>query len=314
MDNKLKGLFLWTVTGRPYVYASLYLALIPAYALVFTYIRGMSLEHSKTTESIWSNLYYSVVTITTLGYGDILPKNVQTQTVVATEVLFGVLLVGLFLNSIAQHISQKISLEEKQIQEDERVKFEALKLHNLNKIIEINITYYLMYIVQISTPISKRCDQKKVNEDFTLNDMQDLYRPSMRLTDNFFQPAVFYYFDHQTNLVNSLKELIYHVDLRQWPELEEVCLSIINRCKQLDFSEYIKSQVNVSYEGKKATDFCAEMLKEHTGEVKFLPSNSINPYVALYWLVKGNLVDVKKYRNLVALILGKHLAQFEKAP
>ena len=46
-------------------------------------------------------LYLSVVTITTLGYGDIVPVSTTARTLIAIEAVVGILLVGLFLNAIA---------------------------------------------------------------------------------------------------------------------------------------------------------------------------------------------------------------------
>jgi hypothetical protein len=46
-------------------------------------------------------LYFSAITITTVGYGDIVPVTTRTRLLVAIEAVFGVVLIGLFLNSIA---------------------------------------------------------------------------------------------------------------------------------------------------------------------------------------------------------------------
>jgi len=45
-------------------------------------------------------LYFSATTITTLGYGDIIPVTDSARLTVATEALAGIILIGLFINSI----------------------------------------------------------------------------------------------------------------------------------------------------------------------------------------------------------------------
>ena len=45
-------------------------------------------------------LYFSAVTISTLGYGDIVPLTSRARALVTIEVIFGPLLFGLFLNSL----------------------------------------------------------------------------------------------------------------------------------------------------------------------------------------------------------------------
>lgn len=47
-------------------------------------------------------LYLSGVTITTVGYGDVLPTSDITRVLVMTEAVSGVLLAGLFLNAVAR--------------------------------------------------------------------------------------------------------------------------------------------------------------------------------------------------------------------
>ncbi|MVO14793.1 hypothetical protein GO984_03130 [Rhodobacteraceae bacterium CY05] len=46
-------------------------------------------------------LYFSTVTITTLGYGDIAPVTHRGRMLVALQTLFGIVFIGLFLNSLA---------------------------------------------------------------------------------------------------------------------------------------------------------------------------------------------------------------------
>jgi len=47
-------------------------------------------------------LYLSAVTVTTLGYGDIVPLTTTTRLLVASEAVFGVVIAGLFLNAVAR--------------------------------------------------------------------------------------------------------------------------------------------------------------------------------------------------------------------
>ena len=46
--------------------------------------------------------YFSAVTITTLGYGDIVPITTMSRTLVAFESIIGIVLIGLFLNSLSR--------------------------------------------------------------------------------------------------------------------------------------------------------------------------------------------------------------------
>ena len=82
---------------RPYVYGIVYLGLIPIYALLYYLLPNIIGNERSFIEC----LYFSTVTITTLGYGDITPLGELGQIVTASESLLGVISIGLFLNAIA---------------------------------------------------------------------------------------------------------------------------------------------------------------------------------------------------------------------
>lgn len=48
--------------------------------------------------------YFSVITQTTLGYGDIVPISDRARTLVGAQSILGIILVGLFLNSLAHRL------------------------------------------------------------------------------------------------------------------------------------------------------------------------------------------------------------------
>ncbi|WP_404325245.1 two pore domain potassium channel family protein [Cobetia sp. UIB-001] len=54
------------------------------------------------------SIYLSFVVITTLGFGDVLPSNDISKIIVISEVVIGVLLIGLFLNSLSHMLGEKI--------------------------------------------------------------------------------------------------------------------------------------------------------------------------------------------------------------
>jgi len=56
-------------------------------------------------------LYLSTVTITTLGYGDILPLTSRARLLVALESILGIVVIGLFLNSLSREHSGPYSLQ-----------------------------------------------------------------------------------------------------------------------------------------------------------------------------------------------------------
>jgi len=61
----------------------------------------------NSLEGFATMLYFSTVTITTLGYGDILPISTKARMLVAAESILGVVLIGLFFFSLSNRIGRK---------------------------------------------------------------------------------------------------------------------------------------------------------------------------------------------------------------
>jgi uncharacterized protein YjbI with pentapeptide repeats len=79
------------------------LALVSVFALLFL---GVEIDYGHHAPNLLSSFYFSVVTLTTLGYGDILPASPAAQALVILEVTFGYLtlggLISIFANKMAR--------------------------------------------------------------------------------------------------------------------------------------------------------------------------------------------------------------------
>jgi uncharacterized protein YjbI with pentapeptide repeats len=79
------------------------LALVTGFAVMFL---GVDLDYGQHAPNLLSSFYFSVVTLTTLGYGDILPASPAAQALVILEVSFGYLtlggLISIFANKMAR--------------------------------------------------------------------------------------------------------------------------------------------------------------------------------------------------------------------
>ena len=92
---------------NPLLFVFLYILIIPIFAIF--YYCFTELSQFEFTDS----LYFSVVTITTLGYGDITPQIDITKFLASSEAILGIVLVGLFLNALSHRISYRATKKEK---------------------------------------------------------------------------------------------------------------------------------------------------------------------------------------------------------
>jgi hypothetical protein len=64
---------------------------------------------SKIPGQFWRMVYFSATTITTLGFGDIVPLTTTARMVVSLESVLGIVLMGLFLNAVGNQIGRSRS-------------------------------------------------------------------------------------------------------------------------------------------------------------------------------------------------------------
>ena len=86
---------------KPSLILLLYLAVIVLCAVTYHFIE---FDDCGPLE-IGNAFYVSVVTITTLGYGDFYPSSDIGKWIVSIEALSGILLLGMFLVAVAENIS-----------------------------------------------------------------------------------------------------------------------------------------------------------------------------------------------------------------
>jgi hypothetical protein len=92
-----------------------YVALIFAYALAFAGIylaNGAASFKTDRPPKLTDFCYFSAVTATTLGYGDIVPIDPSAKLLAITEAVGGVILVGLYLGVIIGSIVPTLSIRQ----------------------------------------------------------------------------------------------------------------------------------------------------------------------------------------------------------
>ncbi len=96
--------------SKPITWGLIYVLTVFAFGFLYYLLQGLS-----KPVSFWEAQYFSVVTITTLGYGDISPSKSLAMIFTASEVLLGVLLLGLFLFRLTSDLAVGVRQEEQKI-------------------------------------------------------------------------------------------------------------------------------------------------------------------------------------------------------
>lgn len=115
------------IEQQPKFYGWAYIVFVIAYFVIYR-----TFQFALGLPEPWvDSAYLSLVTITTLGFGDITPTTDIGKIVVSSQAFFGVMILGLFLNSLSHERSKSLSDTEKQIELDRKEELrKSLEMHS----------------------------------------------------------------------------------------------------------------------------------------------------------------------------------------
>ena len=173
ISDRIRHFFHQVSNIRPIVWIGLYVAITPLFALIYWALPDPQFripDGAATDYGSW--LYYSIVTITTLGFGDYTPAHGWAQAVTAVEVMCGLVFLGFFLNAVG---SMKSEIDvESEIEKQRKAHFE-LEKEKLLKTIPVllhTLNTFLAYCYAVTTPKADRTSDSKYNPDFKFSDMR----------------------------------------------------------------------------------------------------------------------------------------------
>lgn len=191
---------------RPIVWIMLYIVVVPIFALIYWALPdGQFRIPDGATTDFGSWLYYSIVTITTLGFGDYTPAHGWAQCVTAVEVMCGLLFLGFFLNAVG---SLKSEIDVSSEIEKQRKLHEAQETDKMKKMIPSLLHSLSLFL----------------STAYTLQDLRnnpaDESQADIEATDQRLMKSAF-------NTALAIDSLQTRVDLTLWPQLLEDCFAFV---------------------------------------------------------------------------------------
>ncbi len=92
---------------RTFLYALLLICLFGLFYKIDLLMGWGLIDYSSSAQSWFSPFYYSIVTYSTLGFGDITPKHWIGEIVVVVEVILGYVTLGLLLSILANKVARR---------------------------------------------------------------------------------------------------------------------------------------------------------------------------------------------------------------
>lgn len=312
-SNRLRHFFHIVSSIRPIVWIGLYVVVTPMFALIYWALPdGQFRIPDGASTDFGSWLYYSIVTITTLGFGDYTPAHGWAQAVTAVEVMCGLIFLGLFLNAVGSmksEIDVESEMEKQKRLYDARQKERLLKeiprlLHLLN--------LFLSYCYAVTTPVSRRTKEEAAyNPAFTFNDLADMFKPSGLSFDTTSLPAVERLLACASKMSLMLDSLQNSVDLRQWPQVLEECFSFVANEQMFASADALTRNYPLGETADKLTTGqresetgLADLVARWKGDLDFDNEPRLRPVGELYAFIKKNAslaIDLEKRLTTIAL-------------
>lgn len=292
LSDRIRHFFHVVSNVRPIYWILLYIGLVPVFALIYWALPDTQFripDNSGTDYGSW--LYYSIVTISTLGFGDYTPMHGWAQAVTAVEVMCGLIVLGLFLNAVGSMKSEidVASEVEKQrrlhlaSEREKLVKTIPMLLHVLNR--------FLSYCYLVSTPIEKRSETGSFDPDFNIGQMRDMFEDEGLSGEKIHSPAVELFVKCADKTSLAIDSLPTHIDMTLWPELMEDCFSFVANTQVFDAADRLIAPLA---NGRKEA-IVAKLASASEADRRELEGNAeFSAIVELYDYVKENGILAQK--------------------
>lgn len=243
---------------------------------------------------LFTSFYFSLITITTLGYGDILPANEATRVLASLLALSGIVLTGLFLNSLAFRISAITQLEDKAKLERDQHSIQVQRFKDISTLLELDFDDFKYAANSLITPMEKyeliTDFNRLLKLDFKINDLKDLFKPNPMRRFSFVKSRIETYYEVLERLNKNLEDLL---KLGYFNFNHEIMRNIAIYLNQ---SKICNSSGNILYanSSQKRRETDQNMLETAKNDVAITEiANAIDDYIILIDQIKLtiNLID-----------------------
>lgn len=294
---------------RPVVWIGLYVCITPIFAIIYWLLPdGMFRIPEGASSDFGAWLYYSIVTITTLGFGDYTPDHPAAQAFTAIEVMCGLIFLGFFLNAVG---SMKSEIDVESEIEKQKALHNAAETDKLQKSVPMildSLNTFLAFCYAVTTPKEKRNPQDPTyNPDFTFSDLRDMFQPSELPFDHTSFPAVTRLMHSAEKTSLALDSLQQRVDLTLWPSLLEDCFAFVADFQMFSNSDIMfRNPERIVIEGDPGADekTASQILSEKIAAWKPGDNYSIDPDLKdvadLFDFIKENAAIAKNIATLLS--------------
>ncbi len=296
---------------RKFRYAWCFLATIFVFAVVFSCLGKTHWNAEHPVNDFWSALYFSVVSITTLGFGDMFPISVIARVLVCTECVLGLIFMGLFLNDISVAQTEEVSKMERGKNEKElRVK-EIEKYKIRYRAMRKELYLFLSSAYLLTTPVDKRngaIPDDLTNHHFTFNDLCDFNKPNMLVSQDYMEKTIVVFLRSENKIYEALTEILKNTDGDYLDGIHTLIEEITNDIDDNDFTEAILFQIRSEYDkGRTIADKASDIIKSYKEGEEVKPVVLHYPYYCIYQMLLRILPKIGEFKDRSSQLINSEI-------
>ena len=286
---------------RKFRFAWCFLATIIVFAVIFTFLGEEHWNAEHPVEDFWSALYFSVVSITTLGFGDMFPVSGIARVLVCAECILGLIFMGLFLNDISAAQAEKVSEIERGKNEEELRAKEIEKYKIRFRAMRRKLDMFLSNAYLLTTPMDKRDDEMPddlINRHFTFNDLHDFNQPNLLVSQNYMEKTIEVFLRSEKKLYEDMTEILKTTDGDYLDGVHTLIEEIADDIDDNDFSEAILFQLKTKFkDGKSMADAASEIINNFKEGDEVVPTVLHYPYYCIYHMLLRVLPKIAELKE-----------------
>ena len=221
------------------------------------------------------------------------------------NILFGIAtnLMGIIVTvSFVQYFIDKQDEQEEHIQEKNMI-------IKYNRVMVLLLKKYKKYYNCVTNPMAERknIDVLTLEPKFEFQDMQDMYRQSLFLSDGFYEPSIILFYRAEDDLRSYMIKMLENIQFKYHQELYDLVLEFVELSQSIDVRGSILDELLIKKRDEKLLKDIESYIKgaeQHKWLEKAakgeLVSNIMLPYVQLYWLMKKEAELLIRYEECIS--------------
>lgn len=227
-----------------------------------------TLKDGNVTPAGWgASLYFSVVTATTLGYGDVVPAGGIGRFLAAFEVLASAFVFAAVLNSAWLAYTDRLEAGRKRTARSAARRQEARRLSTYLRYLTTVYEAWIFAQRIVTNASDEDADGEAARTDWAFSDLQWMFGPSRSTLDAVHKTAIEAYYDAMEAFARELKFVLSHFDLADHPTVYEMIVEVLSTSDRLKARGALTSYNGATLEdGSTLVKIATEIISQQTAD------------------------------------------------